>query len=163
MLTLSQGTEEFWAVIFLPVAAFRAVIFCPPRCSELRSVQWVGHLFSGVCGIRCRQCWHLQNSVPERASYGTEYACRAKKGFLRYATRFLKPSVLKTGFWGTEAIFGTGNALLRYATRFQRRRTADSADCGQPSAAPDTSSKAQNCLLLHRMHLRMSYSSKTIP
>ena len=49
---------------------------------------------------------------------GTEYACRAKKGFLRYATRFQKPSVLKTGFWGTEGIFGTGNALLRYATRF---------------------------------------------
>ena len=86
--------------------------------------------FSGFFGIRCRQCsplfWYLQNSVPERASYGTEYACRAQKGFLRYATRFLKPSVLKTGFWGTEGIFGTGNALLRYATRFQRRETADS-------------------------------------
>ena len=67
--------------------------------------------------------WH---SVPERAFYGTEYARRAKKGFLRYATHFLKPSVLKTGFWGTEGIFGTGNALLRYATHFQRRETADS-------------------------------------
>ena len=97
------------------------------------------------------------------AFYGTEYACRAQKGFLRYAKRFLKPSVLKTGFWGTEGIFGAGNALLRYATRFQRRETADSADCGQPPAAPDTSSEAQNSLLLHRMHLRMSYSSKTIP
>ena len=90
-----------------------------------------------LCGIQCRQCsplfWHLQNSVPERASYGTEYACRAKKGFLRYATHFLKPSVLKIGFSGTEGIFGTGNALLRYATRFQRRKTADSADCEQPS------------------------------
>ena len=74
--------------------------------------------------------WH---SVPERASYGTEYACRAKKGFLRYATHFLKPSVLKTGFWGTEGIFGTGNALLRYATRFQRRAE-------QTSTAPDASS-----------------------
>ena len=127
MLTLLQGAEGLWAVIFFPVAAFWAVIFCPPRCSELHSVQW-GHLFSGVCGIRCRQCsplfWRLQNSVPERASYGTEYACRAQKGFLRYATRFLKPSVLKTGFWGTEGIFGTGNALLRYATHLQRRRTA---------------------------------------
>ena len=54
------------------------------------------------------------HSVPETPSYGTEYACRAKKGFLRYATRFQKPSVLKTVFWGTEGIFGTGNALLRY-------------------------------------------------
>ncbi len=128
--------------VFLPVAAFLAVIFCPPRCSELHSVQW-GHLFSSTCGIRCRQCsplfWRLQNSVPERASYGTEYACRAKKGFLRYATRFLKPSVFKTGFWGTEGIFGTGNAILRYATHLKRRETADSADCGLPSAAPDTS------------------------
>ena len=70
--------------------------------------------------------WQLQNSVPERASYGTEYACRAQKGFLRYATRFLKPSVLKTGFWGTDGIFGARNALLGYATRFQRRETADS-------------------------------------
>ena len=111
--------------VFLPVAAFLAVIFCPPRCSELHSVQW-GHLFSSTCGIRCRQCsplfWRLQNSVPERASYGTEYACRAKKGF-----------------WGTEGIFGTGNAILRYATHLKRRETADSADCGLPSAAPDTS------------------------
>ena len=37
---LPGGTEELWAVIF-----------CPPRCSELHSVQW-GHLFSGVCKIR---------------------------------------------------------------------------------------------------------------
>ncbi len=154
VLTLSQGTEELWAVIFLPVAAFRALIFCPPRCSELHSVQW-GHLFSGTCGIQCRQCWRLQNSVPERASYGTEYACRAQKGFLRYATRFLKPSVLKTGFWGTEGIFGTGNALLRYATHLQRRKTADSADCGQPSDTPDAFSEAQDSLLPHRTHFLM--------
>ena len=57
--------------------------------------------------------WH---SVPERASYGTEYACRAKKGFLWYATHSQRHSVLKTGFYGTEGIFGTGNALLRYET-----------------------------------------------
>ena len=31
--------------------------------------------------------WH---SVPERATYGTEYACRAQKGFLWYATHFRK-------------------------------------------------------------------------
>ena len=74
---------------------------------------------------------------------GTEYACRAKKGFLRYATRFLNPAVLKTGFWGTEGIFGTGNTLLRYGTHLQRRRTADSADCGQPSATPNAFSDAR--------------------
>ena len=58
----------------------------------------------------------VMHSVPEEASSGTEYACRAQKGFLVYATRFLKPSVLKTGFWGTEGIFGTRNPLLRYGT-----------------------------------------------
>ena len=58
----------------------------------------------------------LRHSVPERASYGTEYACRAKKGFLWYATHSQRHSVLKTGFYGTEGIFGTGNALLRYET-----------------------------------------------
>ena len=105
MLTLSQGTEELWAVIFLPAAAFRAVIFCQPRCSELHSVQW-GHLFSGVCGIRCRQCyplfWHLQNSVPETPSYGTR---RVFKGAKQPTTQ-------------------TVDSLLLHRTHFQRRRTA---------------------------------------
>ena len=34
--------------------------------------------------------WH---SVPETPSYGTEYARRAQKGFLGYATHFQKHSV----------------------------------------------------------------------
>mgnify|MGYP004626223667 CR=1 FL=1 len=118
--------------------------------------------------------WHpmqaMLSSLLAFAKFGT------RKGLLRYgicapcskrlpAVRdaFSEASVLKTGFWGTEGIFGAGNALLRYATRFQRRETADSADCGQPSAAPGTFSEAQNSLLPPRMHLRMSYSSKTIP
>ena len=33
--------------------------------------------------------WH---SVPERATYGTEYACRAQKGFLWYATHLQRPA-----------------------------------------------------------------------
>ena len=45
---------------FLPAEVFRTAL-----CA-------MGAPFSGTCGIRCRQCWHLQNSVPERASYGTE-------------------------------------------------------------------------------------------
>ena len=72
-----------------------------------------------------------------------------------HGRRFLRHSVLRTGFYGTEEIFGTGNALLWYATHLQRcakrhpvtpnasskaRRTADSTDCGQPHAAPDASS-----------------------
>ena len=51
----------------------------------------------------------LKNSVPETPSYGTELSLGVKNGFLRYATRFLKPSVLKTGFWGTEWKFGAKN------------------------------------------------------
>ena len=94
-----------------------------------------GLLFSGSCGIRCRQCsspfcrlWH---SVPERASYGTEYAFGAQKGFLWYATRFQRRAVPKTGFYGTEWIFGTGEGLLWYGSDTRSRpRFEDAAECG---------------------------------
>ena len=56
----------------------------------------------------------LRHSVPERASYGTEYARGAQNSLLWYATHFQKLAVLKTGFYGTGEIFGTENALLRY-------------------------------------------------
>ena len=82
-----------------------------------------GLYLSGVCCIRCGQCspfsGSLRNSVPERAFFGTEYACRAQKGFLGYATHFQGHSVRKTGPCGTEGIFGTGNALLRYGVHLQ--------------------------------------------
>ena len=65
-------------------------------------------------------CLCVYHSVPERATYGTEYACRAQKCFLGYATHFQKASVLKTGFYGTEEIFGAKNSLLWYATHLQR-------------------------------------------
>ena len=55
--------------------------------------------------------WH---SVPERASYGTEYAFGVKNRLLGYATHFQRHSVQKTGFYGTEGIFGTRNPLLWY-------------------------------------------------
>ena len=124
---------------------FLTFLFMPASHARCNGGTYFPALWYSVLGV----LWWLGgwHSVPERAFYGTEYACRAKKGFLGYRMRFLRHSVRRTGFWGTEAIFGAGNALLRYATRFQRRRTADSADCGQPSAAPDTSSKAQNSRL----------------
>ena len=67
--------------------------------------------------------WH---SVPERATYGTEYACRAQKGFLGYATHFQyirckkqafpvqkRYSEHKTAFSGTRRIFkGPQNSRL---------------------------------------------------
>ena len=107
-------------------------------------MQW-GHLYSGVCGIQCRQCsplfWHLQNSVPERASYGTEYTCRAKKGFLRYATRFLKPSCAQ-------------NRLLGYGRDIRYQK-------GHPTVR-DASSKARNSRLRYASP-PFNLSSKTIP
>ena len=45
---------------------------------------------SFTAAATCLCVWH---SVPERATYGTEYACRAQKGFLGYATHFRKHSV----------------------------------------------------------------------
>ena len=65
----------------------------------------------GLLGYATR---FLRHWVPERASYGTEYAFGAQNGFLWYATHFQKLAVLKTGFSGTGEIFGTENALLRY-------------------------------------------------
>ena len=65
----------------------------------------------------CLSAWH---SVPETGFYGTEYACRAQKGFLGYATHFRKHSVRKTVFYGTEEIFGAKNRLLWYAMHLQR-------------------------------------------
>ena len=77
-----------------------------------------GLLFSGSCGIRCRQCsspfCRLRHSVPERASWGTEWTRGTVEGLLVYATRFQRLSVQKTGVSGTEGIFGTKNPLLRY-------------------------------------------------
>ncbi len=93
-------------------------------------------LFSGICGI---QCSTMFSSFLAFAKFGT------RKGLLRYgicvpcskrlpmyATRFQKPSVLKTGFWGTEGIFGTGNALLRYATQSSKALKTASSDTPPP-------------------------------
>ena len=47
-------------------------------------------------GIRCKKQASVvrkEYSVPETPSYGTEYACRAQKGFLWYATHLQKHSV----------------------------------------------------------------------
>ena len=77
---------------------------------------WVTAMVAGWLGG-----WH---SVPERAYWGTEYACRAQKGFLGYATHFQRHSVRRTGFTGTEGIFGTRNSLLWYGRDIRCRRGA---------------------------------------
>ena len=77
------------------------------------------------------------HSVLEKASSGTEYAFGIKKGFLVYATRFQKPSVLKTGFWGTEGIFGTRSPLLRCGTSHVYRE--------RPSGVPTEAEERGSC------------------
>ena len=124
-------------MIFLLAAASRAALFALAS-SFLAVVAFAAGnalLLSVACSIQYRQWsplfWYSQNSVPERASYGTEYAFGAQKGFLGYATRFLRRAVLKTGFWGTEGIFGTGEGLLWYGSDTRSgSRFEDTAECG---------------------------------
>ena len=108
------------------------------RSKGARNILWSAFfLFARLrCGNLC--VWH---SVPERATYGTEYACRAQKGFLGYATHFRKHSVLRTGFYGTEEIFCAKNSLLWYATNIQR-----------PAEQPTP--QTVDSLLPHRTHLQ---------
>ena len=54
--------------------------------------EWVTAMVAGWLGDGYGG-WVWLHSVPERASYGTEYACRAKKGLLGYATHLQKHSV----------------------------------------------------------------------
>ena len=124
-------------MIFLLAAASRAALFALAS-SFLAVVAFAAGnalLLSVACSIQYRQWsplfWYSQNSVPERAFYGTEYAFGAPKGFLWYATRFQRRAVLKTGFYGTEGIFGTGNPLLWYGSDTRAGpRFEDAAECG---------------------------------
>ena len=79
--------------------------------------------------------WHSSHSVPERASWCTEYTFGAKNRLLLYAMRFQRHSVQKTSFWCTEWKFGTGNPLLLY------RRNIRCAE--QPPWVRDAFSKAR--------------------
>ena len=98
---------------------------CDTRCRQCFLLFWrcgIRYrqclLLSAVCGIRYRQCLlilALWYSVPERASYGTEYAFGAQNRLLGYATHFQRHSVQKTGVSGTEGIFGAQNSLPWYA------------------------------------------------
>ena len=74
-----------------------------------------------LTGSRCGFSffWRLLYSVLKKAFWCTEWTCGVKTGLLRYATRFQRHSVQKTGSCGTEGIFGTRNPLLRYAMHLQ--------------------------------------------
>ena len=108
-----------------------------------------------ACSAAAATCLCVWHSVPERATYGTEYACRAQKGFLGYATHFQRHSVRKNRLlrYGRDIRCQKQASLVRDAFSKARRtapatlnasskarRTADSTDRGQPPAAPDASS-----------------------
>ena len=109
----------------------------------------------------------LRHSVPERASYGTEYAFGAQNGFLWYATHFLKLSVLKTGFSGTGEIFGTENALLWYGMNRTRLLRSvfwleDAAITNNPAHPnPINSPNHAKTHQLHKSHLLRKNSPTT--
>ena len=86
--------------------------------SVLKKASWgTRRIFRGTLCKKQASLVRQGYSVPETPSYGTELALGAQNSLLRYATHFLKHSVLKTGFSGTEGIFGTGNTLLRYGMK----------------------------------------------
>ena len=124
-----------------------------------------------ACSAAAATCLSVWHSVPERASYGTEYACRAQKGLLGYATHFRRNSVLKTGFYGTERAFGARkppfSALKAFSEELgaQNRLFRYGRDLRYQKQAPvvrDASSKARrtadstDCIqpLPHRTHLQ---------
>ena len=93
------------------------------------------------CKFKRLVVWTKGNSVPERASWGTEYARGAKNRLLWYAARFQRHSVRRTGFCGTEGIFGTGNGLLRYGVHLQ------SASClASPHVVPQKKNRPLDSL-----------------
>ena len=105
--------------------------------------------------LKCLCVWH---SVPERASYGTEYACRAQKGFLWYATHLQRHSVRKNRLlrYGRDIRCQKQPPVVRDASS-KARRTADSTDCRQLPGVRDASSeacRAKSSLLPHRTHLQ---------
>ena len=94
------------------------------RCGGNLSLSGIRYRSAG-CAVVARWLggWH---SVPERATYGTEYACRAQKGFLGYATHLQRPAEQPTP--------QTVDSLLGYATHF-RKRAVPKAALAAPAAS----------------------------
>ena len=113
--------NDFDVVLFLFSPVRRASLFAPDSSFLAALVFVAGNAFSFlvfviVAASNAFSFLALWHSVPERAFYGTEYACRAQNRLLGYATHFQRHSVQKTGVSGTEGIFGAQNSLLWYAT-----------------------------------------------
>ena len=109
-----------------------------------------GIMPGSAAAATCLCVWH---SVPERATYGTEYACRAQKGFLGYATHFQRLRCSK--HYGTEEIFGAKNRLLWYATHLQRpteQHLPHRMRFQRPAEQPTP--QTVDSLLPHRTHLQ---------
>ena len=122
----SGGKPLFWQLWHSLQAMLSHFWLCDTRCRQCSShfgfvVLAAGNAFSffGVVAFAAGNAFSflaLWHSVPERASYGTEYAFGAQNRLLGYVTHFQRHSVQKTGVSGTEGIFGAQNSLLWYAT-----------------------------------------------
>ena len=126
---------------------------CPP-CSNRQTGQRVS-----VREIRYqKQASTVRNmrAVLKKASWGTRRIIGSIRCKKQASTVREGYSVPETAFWCTERIFkGALNSLLLHRMHFRKRkkrhpvtlnasskarRTADSTDCGKPSAAADASS-----------------------
>ena len=107
---------------------------CDTRCRQCFLLFWrcgIRYrqclLLSAVCGIRYRQCLlilALWYSVPERASYGTEYAFGAQNRLLGYATHH-GYSVSAPPLW-----YGTDHSMLKKAiTETTQKNRTNLATC----------------------------------
>ncbi len=123
-----------------------------------------------LSGIRYRRGPPMvrnMRAVLKKASWGTrrifgsirckKQASTVRKGhsvhenpLFLHGRRFLRNSVLKTGFYGTEEIFGAQNRLLWYATHLQR-----------PAEQPTP--QTVDSLLPHRTHLQRRAVPKAAP
>ena len=94
------------------------------RCGGNLSLSGIRYRSAG-CAVVARWLggWH---SVPERATYGTEYACRAQKGFLGYATHLQRPAEQPTpqtvdSPCRTGRIFSARNSTRSEVSRHKKR------------------------------------------
>ena len=145
MLTLSQGTEELWGCGFFARGGIPGCDFLARR----------GVLNCTLCnrGTSFLALWHSMQTMLTSLLAFTKLGTR--KGLLRYgicAPCAKQAPTVRDAF--SEALRAQ-NRLLGYGRDIRYRK--------QPPTVRDAFSKAQNSLLLHRMHLRIPYSSKTIP
>ena len=130
-------------------AAAAATCLCPvpfhhflrPANAELASGGPFPCSFDGTRYRRGPPMVRNMRAVRKTASWGTRRIFRGTRCKKQASTVRMRYSVPKTASSGTRRIFkGPQNSTCYIERIFKPRRTADSIDCGQPTAAPDASS-----------------------